>query len=70
MKTELFRVYRNGERLRAVYPRCCTSAYCGRIECEGCTYKKNLDAFNAWVTEHDARCVDSVWAPLLYQARK
>lgn len=49
------------------YPSCCTSAYCGRIDCVGCPNEPVLSEFNDWVSRTGARCVDPIWSPLFYE---
>jgi len=53
---------------RRIYPTCCTSARCGRIDCEGCPRKPVLDEFKAWVAETGAVCTDPIWSPTVYDA--
>lgn len=53
-----------------VYPACCTSAYCGRVDCTGCRNLSVLQDFKAWVAAHDAVVTDPIWCPLVYTARK
>lgn len=49
-----------------VYPVCCTSAYCGRIECSGCPNEPRLLEFKAWVKRTGARPADEIWSPNVY----
>ena len=51
------------------YPSCCTSAYCGRIDCEGCDNKPINDEFKAWVARTGAEPVDPIWCPLIYRVK-
>lgn len=51
-----------------VYPICCTSAFCGRLECEGCRNKPILDEFKTWMNRVGATKPDPVWSPLVYVA--
>ena len=51
-----------------VYPFCCTSAYCGRARCQGCSNEPTLRAFKAWVARAGARVENPVWCPLVYTA--
>ena len=51
-----------------VYPSCCTSAYCGKGNCEGCRNKPILDEFKAWVAKTKAVVEDPVWCPNVYTA--
>lgn len=53
-----------------VYPACCTSAYCGRIECTGCPNLPVLNEFKAWRDRTAAVVTDEVWTPLVYTATK
>jgi len=52
-----------------VYPTCCTSAFCGRIECTGCANKPTLDAFKAWRDASNAKPADPIWSPNVYVAK-
>ena len=54
---------------RRIYPSCCTSAFCGRVECSGCRNKPVLDAFKAWVRDTGAVCADEIWSPNVYVVR-
>lgn len=56
------------KRRTRVYPACCTSAFCGRIECEGCVHKQTLEDFRAWVKQHNAVQSCPVWSPNVYVA--
>jgi len=49
-----------------VYPTCCTSAFCGKTECEGCKNKPILDDFKAWRDRTGAVVTDPIWCPLVY----
>lgn len=51
---------------RRIYPSCCTSAFCGRIECAGCPNLPILTEFKAWVAESGAKVADEVWSPTVY----
>mgnify|MGYP007063694626 CR=1 FL=1 len=51
-----------------VYPTCCTSAYCGRLSCEGCQNKPALDEFKAWRDRTQAERTDPTWCPTVYTA--
>lgn len=53
-----------------VYPSCCTSMYCGRIECAGCPNESILRDFKAWVAKHAAVVEDPIWCPTVYTAKK
>ena len=53
-----------------VYPKCCTSAFCGKIDCTGCRNKSILDEFKAWIEKTNAKVEDPVWCPLVYTAQK
>ena len=48
------------------YPACCTSAFCGRGECEGCPDLPTLTEFKAWVKANNAVCLDPIWCPTIY----
>lgn len=50
-----------------VYPACCTSAFCGRIECTGCESKPILDEFNEWKERTAAVQADRIWSPNVYR---
>mgnify|MGYP006316612917 CR=1 FL=1 len=52
------------------YPTCCTSAFCGRIDCTGCRNLSVLEDFKAWVKRHEAVCEDPVWCPTVFTAKK
>ena len=56
------------QRKMRVYPTCCTSAFCGRVECEGCRNKPILDEFKAWVKRTGAAKTDPIWCPTVYVA--
>jgi len=49
-----------------IYPGCCRSAVCGRIECSGCDCLPVLLEFKRWVAEHRAVVLDPVWCPTVY----
>ncbi len=49
-----------------LYPRCCTSAFCGRVECSGCRNRDALREFRAWVKANGAVQVDPIWSPCVY----
>jgi hypothetical protein len=68
MTTDQTTTDRTPRRRVRVYPTCCTSAFCGRVNCEGCRHKADLEEFDAWVKATDARCADPIWAPLVYVA--
>jgi len=53
-----------------VYPVGCTSAYCGRLKCDGCPRLPELQAFQAWKAERAAECKDPIWCPTVYTATK
>lgn len=51
------------------YPYCCRSINCGCIDCRpDCENRPELDAFKAWVAEHDAKVLDPVWMQSEYTA--
>lgn len=49
-----------------VYPSCCTSAYCGRIECSGCRNLPVLQSFKDWCEQNNAKQADPIWSPNVY----
>ena len=53
-----------------VYPRCCTSMYCGKgpDSCPSCTNYKTNQAFKRWVQQTGAGVEDPVWCPTVYTA--
>jgi hypothetical protein len=53
-----------------IYPTCCTSALCGRVECEGCPSKPTLDNFKAWREANQAIREDPIWCPGVWTAQK
>lgn len=53
-----------------VYPMCCTSAYCGKTNCEGCRNKETLDKFNEWKDRTNAQCADPIWCPTVYVSQE
>ena len=53
-----------------VYPASCTSAFCGRLSCDGCPNKEKLDEFKKWVEETNAKVTDPIWCPLVYEGRE
>jgi hypothetical protein len=60
---------RNTDTTR-VYPACCRSAYCGRLDCTGCRNKPILDEFKAWVAATGAVKSDPIWCPNVYTVTK
>lgn len=50
-----------------VYPSHCTSAYCGRHECEGCAREPVLREFKEWAEETGAAPADPIWSPNVYE---
>lgn len=52
-----------------VYPICCTSMYCGEIDCTGCSSLPERLEFEEWRNRTNAECVDYVWSPLVYKAQ-
>jgi len=58
-----------GKKIRT-YPSCCTSAFCGRSNCEGCPDKPILDEFKAWVERTGAIQPDKIWSPTIWEAQK
>lgn len=59
----------NDPKIR-VYPACCTSAYCGRVDCTGCPKLSILQDFRAWREAHAAICEDPVWCPTVFTATR
>jgi len=54
-----------------VYPSCCTSAFCGRIECpQDCKCLPTLVEFTSWRERTGAIVSDPVWCPTVYVARE
>ncbi|MDD5062959.1 MAG: hypothetical protein PHN44_11840, partial [Candidatus Marinimicrobia bacterium] len=61
-----------------LYPLCCTSAYCGRVNCDAyahrgrqipeCQNKPVLERFRTWVEKTDAIIEDPIWCPRVYTA--
>jgi len=49
-----------------IYPACCTSACCGRIECTGCPRLPILDEFKAWRQATGATQPDPIWCPSVW----
>lgn len=60
-------VERKDERTR-IYPICCTSAFCGKIDCDGCRNKPVLDEFKAWSERTKAVRPDWIWCPSVWEA--
>lgn len=52
-----------------VYPSCCTSAFCGRLECSGCRNLPILTEFKDWVKKTGAIVTDPIWCPSVYTAQ-
>lgn len=52
------------------YPACCTSAFCGRIECDGCKNLPVLTEFKEWRERTGATQPDSIWSPTIWQATR
>jgi hypothetical protein len=54
------------------YPTTCISMYCGKsgADCHDCPDYPHLEAFNEWKERTNAVCVDEVWSPLVYTARR
>lgn len=52
----------------AVYPTACTSAYCGRGDCAGCSRLPALLVFELWRQLYAAECADAIWCPSVYRA--
>lgn len=53
---------------RRIYPTCCTSAFCGRTECDGCPNLPVLTEFKTWRERTKATRPDPVWCPLVWVA--
>lgn len=53
-------------RTLRVYPICCTSAYCGRVDCTGCPNLPILSEFKQWIASTGAVVTDPIWSPLVY----
>jgi len=53
-----------------VYPACCTSALCGRLDCRGCPNLPVLEAFQLWVRSTRAKVADPIWCPTVYRATR
>jgi len=49
-----------------VYPIQCTSAFCGSLECNGCSNERELTEFREWVRKTGAIKKDPIWCPLIY----
>lgn len=62
------RIDENGKETR-VYPMNCTSAFCGRDNCEGCKWLGELTEFKAWKEETKAVCEDYIWSPNVWTAQ-
>jgi len=55
---------------KRVFPTCCTSAYCGRTECDGCPNVSILNNFKAWREQTAAVRTDPIWCPSVWTATK
>ena len=53
-----------------IYPACCTSAFCGRADCDGCPNLPTLEAFRQWQGETAALPADPIWSPNVYRATR
>lgn len=53
---------------RRNYPTTCLSAFCGRTECSGCPLEPRLREFKEWRERYNARQIDLVWTPTIYEA--
>jgi hypothetical protein len=51
-----------------IYPVGCTSAFCGRIDCTGCSRAPERHAFEAWRERTHATRPDPIWCPLVWCA--
>lgn len=60
--------------MRAFYPSSCMSSGCGYtkrdIECTNCTCRPTLDEFEKWVADNNAVCIDPIWSPRIYTAKR
>ena len=52
------------------YPACCTSAFCGRTECDGCKNLPVLTEFKEWKERTVAIRPDYIWSPTIWQATR
>jgi len=57
-------------QLIRVYPLCCQSAQCGRLNCDGCRNLPVLTEFKQWVKDTEAKQEDPVWGPSIWTATK
>ena len=53
-----------------VYPSCCTSAFCGRTDCNGCKNLPVKQDFDRWRDEHAAVQPDWIWSPSVWRATR
>lgn len=54
-----------------VYPVCCTSACCGKLECPaGCPRRPVLAEWEAWKAAGAAEKTDPVWCPTVWTATR
>jgi hypothetical protein len=44
----------NHKIVQRTYPMCCTSMYCGRIDCTGCHHLPRLEAYRAHAKQLEA----------------
>jgi|WetSurMetagenome_2_1015567.scaffolds.fasta_scaffold973880_2 hypothetical protein len=44
----------NHKIVQRTYPTCCTSLYCGRIDCSGCSYLPRLESYRAYAKQVEA----------------
>lgn len=51
-----------------ISPACCTSAYCGKVECGGCRNEPTKLAWDAWKKAAKAVKEDPVWCPTAWTA--
>ena len=58
------------ERETRVYPACCQSAHCGRVECEGCQNRTVHDEFEAWRRRTGATREEPIWCPSVWTAQR
>lgn len=51
------------------YPMACRSLFCGEVACPAdCPHLPQLQAFHQWKERTNARQVDPIWAPTIWQA--
>jgi len=50
------------------YPQCCTSAYCGAVDCGGCECEPILREFKSWRDRTKAKQPDQILYPTTWEA--